>query len=658
MRSQLLAFFVVVLSVVAWSVATSTDGRDSNSGLTVSTCPLNCAAKLVFVPGGWITSLDQFCVTVVHAGSVCVRPPSDATFHVASNTTHRWSEYAIAPGNASLNGTPYEGAIFSGTTGATQTVVFGSTHPIQHVVVVLMENANPSEVASYGPYENYLAGRYSVATHFYAACHESSPNYHALLSADTDSCNSTFASDESNVGCSPCHDGVPFRNYTVTDLLNNTTSGWTGITESNLTWANFAENLPPVLYDDHVTSTGKGSTEWLTNGLCNGSTFPEYDGGNQGNGSIYDVFVDRHVPVLSEEDTLRPDLKVTVGSTKIDSQEPECFEHLRSLEPYGPDGAVLGDGYGVPCAVTSPTAPGTACTAPPPSFNATVATGTMLNFSFISPNLCDDGHSVCVPCTGALGAGEYNCTVGSGAPGTWQNATCGTCKNGNDAQTIPAADSWVKGFLGALLNCTGPYALGSAHTDCLGEMAHTAFFVLYDESEGISSVKYGGFVWGDSPGALAQDAFGPRGTGYGDNTTHFCATSSAVPHHQDTVCGGPVWETTIVPNSAYANDGVAYTANATDVSVLTTIEWLFGLTPYAGETGVSSGIVGANGGPVFGVCDPSEGDHSPAPVHNSCSDGLWDEYPTYSDTYGPMYSDFSFANNYYCVPGFCQNWGT
>jgi hypothetical protein len=182
--------------------------------------------------------------------------------------------------------------------------------------------------------------------------------------------------------------------------------------------------------------------------------------------------------------------------------------------------------------------------------------------------------------------------------------------------------------------------------------------VLYDESEGGTAVKYGGFVWGNTNQALVHDVFGPKGVGYGDNNTHFCATSSAVSNHQDTVCGGPIYETTIVPNPTYANDGVAFAGNATDVNILTTVEWLFGLTPYSGEAGVSSGVLAADGAQVFGVCDPSEGDHAAPPLHNSCSDSLWYDYPSSADNYGPMFSDFSFTNNDYCMPGYCQNWGT
>jgi hypothetical protein len=655
---QLSAILVVLFALGAWSIAPPLPSAVGGLESAVPNCSASCPVKLVFDATGWISPADDFCVTVVHVGSVCAHPPSHPTFWVAPDTSHRWSEVATGSVYSPLNGTPYEGSIASGGNGAVQTVVFGSVHPIQHVVIVFLENANPAEVEQSGPYEDYLASTYSGATNFYAACHQSSPNYHAVLSGDTDSCNTTFASDEQNAGCSACHDGVPYQNYTVADLLNNTTSGWNGRTETNLTWADFAENLPPVLFDEHSTTSGGLTTDWYTNGLCNGSTFPVYDGGNQGNSSIYDVFADRHVPLLSEADTLRPNLEEVAGSVTARSQSPACFEHIRSLEPYGPDGATLGDDYGVPCAVPSPMAPGSACTSPPPSFNTTVATGTMLNFSFISPNMCDDGHSVCRPCTTPVSGGGSDCTLGSGSGATWQNASCGTCTNTSANDTIPAADHWLKGFLGALINCTGPYASGSAHGNCRSEMNHTAFFVLYDESEGPSPSKYGGFVWGDKNGELASNVFGPRGIGNGDNNTHFCSTSTAVSDHHDTVCGGPIWETTVVPNPAYGHDGVPFVGNATDVSVLTTVEWLFGLTPYSGEVGVQSGILAVNGLPVFGVCDPSEGAHAAIPPHDSCSDGLWYDYPSSPDTYAPMFSDFSFTNNDYCMPGYCQNWGT
>jgi hypothetical protein len=54
--------------------------------------------------------------------------------------------------------------------------------PIQHVVVVLMENQNYSTVLAQGPFEAYLAHTYAVATNDYSVHHYSIPAYLAATS--------------------------------------------------------------------------------------------------------------------------------------------------------------------------------------------------------------------------------------------------------------------------------------------------------------------------------------------------------------------------------------------------------------------------------------------------------------------------------------------
>jgi hypothetical protein len=57
--------------------------------------------------------------------------------------------------------------------------------PIRRVVLVVLENAERSTVLADGPYEKYLAAHYGDATHDYAVCHPSAPNYLALTSGST-----------------------------------------------------------------------------------------------------------------------------------------------------------------------------------------------------------------------------------------------------------------------------------------------------------------------------------------------------------------------------------------------------------------------------------------------------------------------------------------
>lgn len=62
--------------------------------------------------------------------------------------------------------------------------------PIQHVFVVMFENAGRTGVMQSGPYERYLADTYDQALNFYATCHPSAPNYLALTSGAPWQCGS------------------------------------------------------------------------------------------------------------------------------------------------------------------------------------------------------------------------------------------------------------------------------------------------------------------------------------------------------------------------------------------------------------------------------------------------------------------------------------
>ena len=59
---------------------------------------------------------------------------------------------------------------------------------IQHVVVIVLENREVGDVWALAPYERYLQGHYANATHFFALCHGSPPNYIAMTSGRAEYC--------------------------------------------------------------------------------------------------------------------------------------------------------------------------------------------------------------------------------------------------------------------------------------------------------------------------------------------------------------------------------------------------------------------------------------------------------------------------------------
>jgi len=121
-----------------------------------------------------------------------------------------------------------------------------------------------------------------------------------------------------------------------------------------------------------------------------------------------------------------------------------------------------------------------------------------------------------------LPATSWKQQVGSG---TLLNYSFYVPNNRNDAEntSVPFADAWLKGFLSPLLNSTS--------TPLKQTIAHTAFFILYDESK-------------------LSDGSGYNGTN-----------------------GGHVYGVVVSPYSR----GVTFTNDTTDYNLLSTIEWLFGL---------------------------------------------------------------------------------
>jgi hypothetical protein len=153
---------------------------------------------------------------------------------------------------------------------------------------------------------------------------------------------------------------------------------------------------------------------------------------------------------------------------------------------------------------------------PSSNFNSSVAAGSLGNFSFYTPNLCDDGHNGC----------------GGNTTG---------------AQMTKQADRWLKDFLGPMLNHTGRYATTAEKN----MIAHTAFLVIWDEGSGSNA----GFA---VPGVTSGDTY------------RYCLNNGA---KGDAACGGHVFAVMVSPYSK----GKAFTMKDADFGIATTIEWLFHL---------------------------------------------------------------------------------
>jgi hypothetical protein len=260
-------------------------------------------------------------------------------------------------------------------------------HPIQHVVVIFMENQARYQVLQGGAYERYLAATYGDATAFWSVCHGSTAAYLAATSGKVFQC------------LSPTYN--IYRTKEIGDLFDN----------ASLSWGDYQESMSTAC------STGLGGE-----------------------------YVYYHNPFVFYSDVVNATAR--------------CASHVVNSRV----------------------------------FNNSFANGTLLNYSFYTPNLIDDCH----------------------------NSTLGTC------------DAWLKGFLAPKLNAT------NASVKAL--VAHTAFFILYDES-------------------ASNDSGGYNGTS-----------------------GGHVYMVSVSPWSK----GIQFGTNATMYNLLSTVEWLFHL----GSCGNSDGTAG------------------------------------------------------------------
>lgn len=180
---------------------------------------------------------------------------------------------------------------------------------IRHVITILLENANLETALQQGPFEDYLIAHYGFASHFYAACHPSAPNYLAITSGDTLQCGTdayeihsqaniadlaqgaglTWGAYEESMPA-PCttsdsgeyiahHD--PFISYA--DIVNNASrcdshvlplSAWNSSVAAG-TIPNYAFITPNVLDDGHDTDVAYADhwlRDWLSP-LLNSSLF-------------------------------------------------------------------------------------------------------------------------------------------------------------------------------------------------------------------------------------------------------------------------------------------------------------------------------------------------------------------------------------------------
>jgi Phosphoesterase family len=115
--------------------------------------------------------------------------------------------------------------------------------------------------------------------------------------------------------------------------------------------------------------------------------------------------------------------------------------------------------------------------------------------------------------------------------------------------SLAFCSTWIENFLPPLLNSSAPAVRAL--------MAHTAFFVVFDEGEGDA-----GYATGSAVNAWCQGQ-----------------TGEAL-----TACGGHVYFTVVSPYSV----GRSYGSPATDYDLESTIEWLFGLHGDGGLDGTSA----------------------------------------------------------------------
>src|SRR5579875_3542597 len=147
--------------------------------------------------------------------------------------------------------TSYYSTSFSSTTSSATTL------PIQHVIIIVMENAEFGDIynSSNAPYETKLANQYALASQYYAVSHPSLPNYLALIGG------STFGITDDEDPSTP---GLPYTN--VVSLLESHHVSWKAYMESMPGNCALSDSDPYVVHHDpFVYFQDVQQTSWCDN---------------------------------------------------------------------------------------------------------------------------------------------------------------------------------------------------------------------------------------------------------------------------------------------------------------------------------------------------------------------------------------------------------
>jgi Phosphoesterase family len=159
------------------------------------------------LPSGtsWSVSLGGQTSSAAAPSSIAFSVP-DGTYPYEAATVVGYTQ-GPASGTVLVNGAPETISIYYAS----------SSRPIQHVVVIVLENEGLGAAFAGSAYLRYLSGTYGNFTQFYAACHGSLPDYTALTSGRYYACGSDSISEttDENVG----------------DLLERNGDSWAGYFE-------------------------------------------------------------------------------------------------------------------------------------------------------------------------------------------------------------------------------------------------------------------------------------------------------------------------------------------------------------------------------------------------------------------------------------------
>ena len=226
----------------------------------------------------------------------------------------------------------------------------------------------------------------------------------------------------------------------------------------------------------------------------------------------------------------------------------------------------------------------------------------MVNYSIITPNLCDDGHSACT--------------------GLWQGATCNGSAGDSPKHDCAAssttlykqADAWLRVFLGTLLNASSSYYSNNKST-IRTELNHTVFFILYDEADPSTSADY-------------YKGFTATNEATTTDNHKFCSTISGA---KTGTCGGAVFLTIVNPGGYLAKNLTYYKwkPESSDYGLLATVELIFDLR------GVAQNVTTPTG---HGLC--SIDTTANTLTNPGCLDTLWIGHNKDLNDFNPLLNAF------------------